>query len=476
MAGRRIAEGAKGSSYDLAVVGAGSAGFSAAITAAGQGAKVALIGQGAIGGTCVNVGCVPSKTMIRAAEALQAARRVGRFPGLVGASRLSDWRDLIAAKDALVASLRQQRYADLLPEYQGLAYLEGAARLRAGGVLVDGTPITAGKVVVATGARPMAPTIAGIEKVSFLTSTTLLELEQPPRSLIVFGGGFVGVELAQMMARLGVETTIACRSRLLPQAEPEISQALASALGAEGIAVRCGVAYESCREDESGVTLRIDAKRGPLDLKAERLLVATGRRANTEALGLQESGISQDARGAIVVDERMRTSRAGVYAAGDVTDRDHFVYMAAYGGKIAALNALNGDRLVYDNSAMPWVVFTDPQAAGVGLSEATATARGHTVRTALLPLDRLPRALVSRDTRGLVKLVAEARSERLIGAQILAPEGGDSIQTAALAIRSAMTVQELADSLFPYLTTVEGLKLAALSFRHDLSRLSCCAG
>lgn len=180
--------------------------------------------------------------------------------------------------------------------------------------------------------------------------------------------------------------------------------------------------------------------------------------------------------GGIKVDERMRTTLAGVYAAGDVTGRDQFVYMAAYGAKLAARNALNGDGLRYDRAAMPAVVFTDPQLASVGLTEAQSRQAGRKVETRVLPLEQVPRALAARDTRGLIKLVAEAGSGKLLGAHILAPEGADSIQTAARAIKHGMSVQSLGETIFHYLTTVEGLKLAALAFDRDVARLSCCAG
>ncbi|WP_341484319.1 mercury(II) reductase [Chelativorans petroleitrophicus] len=462
--------------YDLAVIGAGSAGFSAAITAAEQGASVALIGHGTIGGTCVNVGCVPSKTMIRAAEALHGARAAGRFPGLTGDAQVNDWRRLIAAKDDLVSTLRQKKYADLLPEYDGITYLEGAARLNGAGVLVENGPVAADNIIIATGGRPAVPPIPGIKTVAYLTSTTLLELETLPRSLIVIGGGYIGVELAQMMARMGVEVTVICRSRLLPQVEPEVSDALAAAFRAEGITLHCGITYDACCEDETGVTVCVSEGGKTVELKAERLLVATGRIPNTATLGLAEAGVAQDARGAIVVDDHMRTSKAGVYAAGDVTNRDQFVYMAAYGAKLAAKNALNGDSLVYDNGTMPWVVFTDPQVAGVGLTEAEARATGHEVKTSVLTLDNVPRALAARDTRGLIKLVADAKTDRLLGGVIMAPEGADSIQTLALALKFGMTTKALGEMIFPYLTTVEGLKLAAQTFDKDVAKLSCCAG
>ncbi len=464
--------------YDLAVVGAGSAGFAAAIAGAERGASVALIGQGTIGGTCVNVGCVPSKTLIRATEAVhQADTASRRFAGIAGQGRVADWSMVAAQKDALVSGLRQAKYVDLLPEYNNVTYYEGGARLAEDGVEAGGQLLRSDRIVIATGARPSVPAIPGLSTISFLDSTSALALTELPSSMIVVGGGYVGAELAQMFGRAGVAVTLVCRSRLLPESEPEIGHALASYLADDGIEVVSGAAYRSvARTDSGGVALMIVRDGRSETLAADRLLVATGRTPNIEGLGLRDMGIAQEPSGAIVVDDRMRTTHEGIYAAGDVTGRDHFVYMAAYGAKLAARNALNGDSLRYDSSAMPAVVFTDPQVASVGLTEARARALGHNVRTAILTLDNVPRALAARDTRGLIKLIADGTTRKLLGAHILAPEGADSIQTAALAIRGGLSIDDLADTIFPYLTTVEGLKLAAQAFDRDVKKLSCCAG
>jgi mercuric reductase len=476
VSGKYALRSAKNARYEVAVIGAGSAGFSAAITAAEEGAQVVLIGHGTIGGTCVNVGCVPSKALIRAAESLHHAGAASRFAGIQGSATVTDWSALVTQKDELVSSLRRAKYADLLPEYNGLSYLEGEARLTDGGVTVNGELLRAPKVIITTGARPAVPLIQGIEDVDYLTSTTALDLKELPRSLLVIGGGFVGAELAQAFARAGVEVTIVCRSRLLPTAEPEVGEALALYFREEGIRVNCGVAYQFCKRTDKGAALGIRQGDTEETLVAERMLIATGRTPNTEGLGLAEAGVAKTRNDGIEVDERMRTTRPGTYAAGDVTGRNQFVYMAAHGAKIAARNALNGDALAYDNLAMPAVVFTDPQVASVGWTEASAREAGYGVKTSVLPLDQVPRALAARDTRGLIKLVADTASDRLLGAHILAPEGCDSIQTAVLAIRHRMTAGELAETIFPYLTTVEGLKLAALAFHKDVARLSCCAG
>ena len=463
--------------FDLAVIGAGSAGFSAAITSAEAGKRVALIGHGLIGGTCVNVGCVPSKTMIRAAEALNGAGVAKRFPGLSGAAQVDDWAALMAGKEALVSGLRQKKYADLLPEYEAITYIdEGAARLVQGGVQVGSRLIRAPKVIIATGGRPALPPIPGIADLAVLNSTSLLSLDHLPESLVFLGGGYIGAELAQMMARMGVKVTLVCRSRLLPQVEPEVSEALAQVFRDEGITLHCGVTYEACRAEGDCAVLCIEAGGKRLELAADHLVVTAGRDPNTEGLGLAAMGIKTDTRGAIVVGDDMATTRPGIYAAGDVTDRDQFVYMAAYGAKLAARNAVLDGAERYDNAAMPWVVFTDPQVAGAGLTEAQAKAAGHAVKTSTLTLDNVPRALAARDTRGLIKLVADAKTDRLLGGVIAAPEGSDSVQTLALALKFGMTTKALGETIFPYLTTVEGLKLAAQTFDKDVAKLSCCAG
>jgi mercuric reductase len=461
--------------YDLAVIGAGSAGFSAAIAAAELGANVALIGGGTIGGTCVNVGCVPSKTMIRAAEAVHHAETASRFAGIRAEGGITDWGAVVRQKDELVASLRKAKYINLLPGYNTVAYREGQARLTGDGVTLNDEPIKAGKIIIATGANPALPSILGIESVPYLTSTTALELEQLPKSLLVIGGGYIGCELGQMFARAGVKVTIAVRRHLLPDAEPEISDALTRYFTDEGITVRDGLAYREIRRGPEGIALTVSPQGRNETITAEQVLITTGRRPNTEGFGLAEAGIELLHNGGVRVDDRMRTSRLGVYAAGDVTGRDQFVYMAAYGARIAAENALNGNSKRFDATAMPAVVFTDPQVASVGLTEAGARGQGLKVKTSTLMLSYVPRALAARDARGLIKLVAEAGSGKLLGAHIMAPEGADSIQTAALAIKYGLTVEQLAETIFPYLTTVEGLKLAAQTFTKDVAKLSCCA-
>lgn len=462
--------------YDLAVIGAGSGGFSAAIRASELGAKVALIGYGTIGGTCVNIGCVPSKALIRAAEALHVSQSAGRFAGITAEARVDDWAALVAQKRDLVETLRTTKYANLLTAYPNITYIEGRAEFTTKGLTVDGRGLSAKKFIVATGASNAAPDIEGIHQVNYLTSTEALELETLPESLLVIGAGYIGVELAQMFQRMGVAVTLICRSHLLPGMEPEIGAALVKYLRVEGMRIIEGATYTGITSLDDGVALYLRGAGNDQTITAQQVLVAAGRRPNTYDLGLKSVGVRLGPTGAIEVDVHQASSNPDIYATGDVTGRDMFVYMAAHGARIAAENALAYSASRYDDSAIPAVVFSDPQVATVGLTELQAKSAGHPVKISVLPLDKVPRALAARDTRGLIKLVADSDTDRLLGVHILAPEGSDSIQTGVMAIRQGMSTKELGSLIFPYLTTVEGLKLAAQAFDKDIEQLSCCAG
>lgn len=274
-----------------------------------------------------------------AAETLHQAGTAARFAGIAAKAHADDWDATVRQKDDLVGSLRQSKYADLLPAYNNISDIEGRARLAEHGVAINGELIKAERVIISTGARPATPSIPGIESVDYLISTTALSLDVLPKSLLVIGGGYIGAELAQLFARMGVKVTIVCRSQLLPTAEPEITEALVGYLRDEGIRVKCGASYKLVRQTGSGVSLTVTSGGRDETLSADRLLAATGRTPNVEDLGLREVGVAQAPNGSIRVDDRMRTTRVGVYAAGDVTGHDQFVYMAAYGAKLAANRA-----------------------------------------------------------------------------------------------------------------------------------------
>ena len=478
----RPVNGEQARDYDLLVIGTGGAGMAAAIRGAELGYQVAIVEAGTIGGTCVNIGCVPSKTLMRAAETYHKAGH-HPFAGILTRAEGVRWRDVVGQKDRLVGELRQSKYIRVLASYRDhITLVRGWARLQADGtVVVDDQVFRPGRIVIATGARPRILPLEGIDQVEVLTSTTAMALEEQPRSLIVIGGRAVALELGQTFARLGTQVTILQRSaRILPHHEPEISGALANYLREEGITVHTGVKPIAIRQ-EGGMKVVVAEVGGERrEFRAEQVLMATGRTPNTQNMGLEEAGVELDDQGFIVVNPYMQTSNPRIYAAGDVTTGPKLVYVAAAGGGIAAENALQGNHKRLDLSVLPQVVFTDPQVATVGLTEAEAQKQGYEVTVSLLTLEHVPRALAARDTRGLIKLVADRTSNRLLGAHILAAEGGEVIQTAALAVKMGMeygfTVADLREMLFPYLTQVEGLKLAALAFEKDVSQLSCCAG
>ncbi|MGE0440853.1 MAG: mercury(II) reductase [Gemmatimonadales bacterium] len=463
--------------FDLLVVGGGSAGFAAAIRGVELGARVGLLEGGTLGGTCVNVGCVPSKTLIRAAEALHRRTHHG-FAGIPASDGKPDWTAVRAQKDELVEELRTAKYWDVLHSYAGIDLIEQRATLETGGTvrLADGTNVSAGKVILTTGASPWVAPIPGLAASPYLDSAGATALEQLPASMIVIGGSAVGLELAQMFARLGVEVTVLeALPTVVPMEDPTVGTALAKYLVAEGLRIETNVRIE--RVESTAKRHAVHYHRGSTSgsVVAEQVLVATGRRPNTHGLGLEKVGITVGHKSEIVVNEYLRTANPNAYAAGDVIGDPMFVYVAAYGGGIAAGNALTGDQVRYDLTALPRVTFTDPAVAAVGLMEPEARAKGIDPLVSRLPLDQVPRALAARDTRGFVQLIADKDSRRLIGAQILAPEAGELITEAAVAIRFGLTIEDLRATFHPYLTLGEGIKLAAMAFDKDLAKLSCCA-
>ncbi len=462
--------------FDLLVVGGGSGGFAAAITATELGKRVALINSGTIGGTCVNVGCVPSKTLIRAAEAWHTAGH-HPFAGVNTAQVALDWGTMRAQKDALVSSLRQSKYVDVLSAYPDITLIEGRATFAPdGSVRVGEKTYRASRYVIAAGAQPRMLPIPGLVDAQPLTSTTLMDLDVLPRSLIVLGGRAVALELGQTMARLGVEVLILQRSlRLVPEHEPEIGRAVQDYFEQDGIGILTNIQVERVSRDGDMRIVHARIMGQTREYRADQILVALGRQPNTAGLGLEHVGVQVDDNGAIIVNQYQQTTNPLICATGDVTNNPEYVYVATAGGAIATRNALTGAQQPLDLSALPGVIFTNPQIATVGLTEAQARRQGYHVKARTLHLDYVPRAQAARDTRGLIKLVVDEATGRLLGAHVLAAEAGEIIQTATLAVKFGLTLTDLTDTHFPYLTQAEGLKLVALSFTKDLAKLSCCA-
>lgn len=461
----------------VAVIGSGGGAMAAAIEAAEQGARVTLIERGVLGGTCVNIGCIPSKILIRAAHIAHLRRESPFDRGITASARVIDHRALHAQQQARVEELRHAKYEHVLQANAAITVLHGSARFKDGERLTvhmaEGAEreVAFDRCLIATGARPAIPPIPGLNDTPFWTSTEALASDTLPERLLVIGSSVVALELAQAFARLGSAVAILARHTLFSREDPAIGQTLTEAFRAEGI--------EVLEHTQASRVAWVDGEfivaTGQGERRAERLLVATGRTHNTVDLGLEAAGVHVNAQGAIAIDRAMRTSAPNIYAAGDCTDQPQFVYVAAAAGTRAAINMTGGDAAL-DLAAMPSVVFTDPQVATVGLSQAQAQAQGIDFDSRLLTLDNVPRALANFDTRGFIQIVAERSGGRLLGVQAVADQAGELIQVAALAISNRMTVDDLAGQLFPYLTMVEGLKLCAQTFSRDVTQLSCCAG
>ncbi|MBN9141515.1 mercury(II) reductase [Agromyces mediolanus] len=454
------------SEFDLAVIGTGGAAMSAAIHARLEGASVVAIERGTLGGTCVNVGCVPSKTLLAAAHTRHAAL-ANPFPGAPTSAGTVDLGALVRQKDDLVGMLRQTKYADIAAAY-GFDILPGAATFTdPATLLIDERPVRARSYLVAIGAEPHVPAIPGLEHVDYLTSTTAMELTELPASLVVIGGGFVGLEQAQLFARLGVAVTII--GRLAPHAEPELSSELRKAFLSEGITVVGDRAATIIQDD--GV-VRVRTRTGKA-VTGERVLIATGRTPRANGLDLAAAGVATDDRGFIIVDEQQRTTNPVVFAAGDVTDVPQYVYVAAMAGKIAARNALGHHEQV-DYTGLPSVLFTAPQLGSAGITEAEAIAAGYRCACRYLRLSDVPRAITNHNTRGGIKIVADADTGKVLGVHALAETAGEMMLAATYAIKAGFTVTQLADTWAPYLTMAEGIRLTANLFRNELPT-SCCA-
>ncbi len=464
--------------FDLIVVGGGSAAFAAAIKGSELGARVAVVEENVIGGTCLNRGCVPTKHLIRAAEIYHLAE-ANPFPGFSLKRSSLDFAKLIEKKDGLIGWARNAKYWDILKHHKNISFIHRRARfLAANRIQIGDQELRAPKIIVATGSSAFIPPIEGLDQVSYLTSTEALELKKLPKSMIVLGANAVGLELAQMFSRFGVKVTIhEIMGRLAPLEEPELSEALETYLKEEGIEVCTCSKVIKTREKRNKIIITTEMPQGVTkEFQSESLLVATGRRPHTRGLGIEEIGVALDPRGYVKTDETMKTSIEGIFAAGDCVGPWQFVYTAAHQGTVAAQNALDGccARKV-DQGLVPYAIFTDPELASVGLKEEEAKKRGLKVRTSVLDLHWVPRAEVMLNERGRVKLIAEEGTLKLLGVHILAPQAGELIHEAMLALKYGATAKDLAETLHVYPTLSEALKICAQGFFKDATKLSCCA-
>jgi mercuric reductase len=466
--------------FDLIIIGGGSAAFSAAIKANELGLTTLMVNGGLdFGGTCVNVGCVPSKTLIRAADTAYHATH-SNFEGIKPKGVDIDFAQVIKDKKQLVKTLQEKKYMDVVSDFENLQLLEGWAEfINDKTILVNGKDeYTAMKIIIATGATTNIPDIEGLKEIGYLSNVTLFDLEEQPESITIMGAGYIGLEIAMAYNRLGTKIRIIeFTDRVLRTQTPDISEEIEMHMKREGIEILPN--FRAFKFEKSGNDTIIHCKcpDGSIVklIEAGKVVVASGTSPNTNKICFHNIGLQLTKSGHIQVNALMETNLQNIYAVGDVANTPAYVYTAAYEGKIAVENAFAGGENRADYSSLPWVVFTDPQIAGAGLDEVQAAAQNVPFEVSKLTLDNIPRSLAANDTRGFIKLIRNPETDKLIGARIVAPEGGELIMELSLAIKYGISLTDLAQSFHPYLTLGEGIKLAALSFGKDVATLSCCA-
>ena len=475
--GEKNLESSVGEKFDLIIIGGGSAAFFAAIKASELEKKVLMINDGLpIGGTCVNVGCVPSKTLIRTAEQFHIANHPNFF-GIQPGNNKIDFKEVIRQKTELVDDLRQHKYVDVLKDDPNVTVIKAHTKfLDKSTIEADCKKFSADKFLITTGSTTFIPEIPGLKETRYLTNETLYELQELPEHLIVIGGRYIALENAQMFARLGSKVTILQRSlRILPDEMPDVTETLKEYLETEGMGIKTNVKIKSIKEKSGNIFINASVKDEDKVIEGTHIFVATGRKGNTKGFGLEELGIELHKTSFIKTNEFMQTSIPNIYAAGDVTGEYLFVYSAAYEGSLAVQNMFAETPTKTDYSVFPWVIFTDPQVAGVGMDENQAYENKIDYEVSTIQLKDVPRSLAARNSKGFIKLIRNKENDKLIGARILASEGSELLMEISLAIKYGITVKALKQMFHPYLTLSEGIKIAAIGFEKDVNKLSCCA-
>jgi pyruvate/2-oxoglutarate dehydrogenase complex dihydrolipoamide dehydrogenase (E3) component len=443
--------------YDAIVIGAGQAGGPLATALARSGRRTALIEREHVGGTCINEGCTPTKTMVASARVAYLARRGGDYgvnsgPVSVDMGRVRERKRAIV-KSFRAGSLRRIEAAEGLDLICAEARFIGPKR-----VAVDGRVLETDLVFINAGCRPAAPDIEGLDQVPSLDSTSVMELDQLPEHLLVLGGGYIGLEFGQMFRRFGSQVTIVQRSRqLLPLEDADVAEAVLGILREDGLEVLLEAEAVRAETVGQGVRLTIRTPAGERLLEGSHVLRAAGRVPNTDRLGLEMAGIAMDAKGFVVVDQALETSVPGVFALGDVKGGPAFTHISYDDFRVIRTNLLQSGRACITDRLVPYTVFIDPQLGRIGLSEREAQKQGRTVRVARMPMNHVARAVELDEARGFMKALVEPTSGQILGAAVLGIEGGELMAAFQLAMMGRIPYERLRDAVFAHPTLAESL-------------------
>ena len=443
--------------FDAIVIGSGQAGNPLAQKLADQGWTVALIEQGHLGGTCVNTGCTPTKTMIASAQVAHYARRAGRW-GVHAADVRADLARIVARKDQIVGQWRsgvEKKIQDRknLHWYRGHARFVAPHRVRVGEEEVESD-----RIFIDAGARPNIPHVEGLNRVNYLTNASILELTELPGHLLILGGGYVGLEFGQMFRRFGSQVTIVDHNdQILPREDADVADELRKALESEGIRFVLRAQTDRVATERERIALSGRVGDSSLSLEGSHLLVATGRRPNSDDLGLDAAGVETDGQGFIRVNSRLETNVRGIWALGDIKGGPAFTHVSYNDFQIVYANLIEGRSLSTDNRQVPYCVFTDPQLGRVGLTEKEARATGRPLKIGRIPMSWVARAIERDETAGLMKLVVDADTDRILGAAVLGIEGGELIQILGAVMLAGAPYTLLKGAVYIHPTLAEGL-------------------
>jgi pyruvate/2-oxoglutarate dehydrogenase complex dihydrolipoamide dehydrogenase (E3) component len=442
--------------YDAIVIGSGQAGNPLAFRLADLGWSVALVEERNLGGTCINVGCTPTKTMVHRAQVAHYARNAARW-GVNTSGVKVDLAKIVAQKDEVVLNFRggQQRRVEQRKNirlYRHRARFAGPHQLMVGGEIIESE-----KIFINTGGRANIPAIPGMREVPFLTNESIMQLTSVPEHLLVLGGGYIGLEFGQMFRRFGNPVTIIHQGpQIVEREDPEIAAELQKALEAEDLEFVLNARTEAVRQEDGNLVLSCKIAEKTKEVRGSHLLVATGRIPNTDDLGLDRAGVATNRDGSIKVNARLETSVPGIWALGDCKGGPAFTHISYNDFQIVYANVVEGKNLTTENRLVPYCVFTDPQLGGVGMTEKEARAKGHKLKIGKCPMTHVARAIERGETAGLMKIVVDATSDRILGASILASEGGELVQILGAMMLANQPYTLLKGAVFIHPTLAEG--------------------